>query len=91
MRRVVIVVLLNPLQELEIILKLHLHEPTNINDLVNPLLGESVLQDLVVWDRLVLQLSVKIHLLHWDQARVELVEDLAIKSRRSALLDLLVV
>lgn len=77
-----------PLQELQIVLVLALDEPLDVDVFVNAQLGETLLQDFEVSDKLILELGLPVDLGHGQLARVEDIGELAIDCPRAQLLDL---
>ena len=82
-----VVILLEPLAELEVILILGLDKLININDLLDAILLEGCIQDLIIFHPLIVEFCIPFHFLHIESAWVNLVDNLAIDGCGGALLN----
>ena len=78
---------MEPLQELQIILVLTFNQPLDFDILINPKFSETLLEEFVVVDELVLGFGFEVEFGRGDAAGVEGVEDLAVGDAGAELLD----
>jgi hypothetical protein len=80
-------VFLDPLANLGVVQEAALYQFVNVEVLLNSVLAESVVQDFVVLHEFVIKLRLPLHGAHVEGAWVNLIDDLAVNSSSSALLD----